>query len=42
MLNEKEDLILVDFGVSMVFEDDDDVVKGKNEGTYKFYALEMF
>jgi|TARA_B110000285_G_C14778201_1_gene447240 hypothetical protein len=42
MLNEKEDLILVDFGVSMVFEDDDDVVKGKNEGTYKFYAPEMF
>jgi serine/threonine protein kinase len=41
MLNDKEDLVLVDFGVSMVFEDDDDQIKGKNEGTYKFYAPEM-
>ena len=40
MLNNKGDLVLVDFGASKKFEGDNDIVKG-NTGTMRFFAPEI-
>jgi serine/threonine protein kinase len=40
MLNKKDDITLVDFGVSKKFTGDDDIVEG-NRGTVLFFAPEI-
>ena len=40
MLNDVNSLVLVDFGLALRFENDDDIIKG-TAGTVKFYAPEV-
>jgi serine/threonine protein kinase len=40
MLNKRNELVLVDFGVSKCFEEEDDVIKG-TLGTMLYYAPEI-
>lgn len=40
MLNQKNELVLVDFGLSKNFEDENDTLRG-TAGTMKFFAPEV-
>jgi len=40
MINSKEELVLVDFGISSKFHDDDDFLT-TTQGTMRFYAPEI-
>ena len=40
MLNKENEIVLVDFGLSKVFEGEDDVLRG-TAGTMKYYAPEI-
>jgi len=41
MLNEELDLVMVDFGISIKFTVEDDVLKGRTMGTCKYFAPEI-
>lgn len=40
MINKKDELVLVDFGIGIKFQDENDVMKG-TQGTMRFYAPEI-
>ena len=42
MINHNNEAVLIDFGVSALFDEQEDDTLDKNMGSYMFYAPEMF
>jgi len=42
MLNQKNQAVLIDFGISAIVEKPEDVIMETSKGSYYFYAPEMF